>query len=360
MNSIFAYYKHIMVIIHYEVDYDMNKLILLNEIKKEKMRYSNYSLKLNGFKNEQEDNDKSYIDFKEKFNCIQDREEIINLNEINEKGIKYNKNEKNLNKIMRRIFLLKNNIPFINFINSIYNDDLSTSTKLEYIQIKKVVNKNEVILLKNSVYSVRILVEDVYKKIEYRIKFQAKDDENLAIIINRTDHTETKNIISLNQKKKEHNLNNSLKEYSSDRCIIMLNSNIEVPDVCEFKFNAEGENTDCKVTVIKGWKYDFKQLLENDMYLLFPMKVLDLKQRLISISNEFATKELVKDEIIRFFKVMNRYLRKIQEMNLITEKDINELNLIAIDLLNNFITEKNNIFVDIKRDIEATLKNIVV
>lgn len=334
----------------------MNKLILLNEIKKEKMKSSNYSLKINKIKNEQEDDDKSYIDFKEKFNCLQDREEIINLDD---KGIKYSKNEKNLNKIMKKIFLLKNNIPIINFINSIYNDDLSTSTKLEYIKNKKVVNKSEVILLKNSIYNVRILAEDGYKKIEYKIQFQAKDDENLAIIINRTNHAETKNIISLNKKKKEHSLNHSLKEYS-DRCIIMLNSNIEVPDVCEFKSNADGENTDCKVTVIKGWKYDFKQLFENDMYLLFPMKVLDLKQRLISISDEFTTKELIKDEIIRFFKVMNRYLKRVKEMNLITEKDINELNLIAIDLLNNFITEKNNIFVDIKRDIEATLKNIVV
>lgn|GEM_PF-3511804 len=338
----------------------MNKLILLNEIKKEKMKSSNYSLKINKIKNEQEGNDKLYIDFKEKFNCLQDRDEIINLNEINEKGIKYSKNEKNLNKIMKKIFLLKNNVPIINFINSIYNDDLSTSTKLEYIKNKKIVNKNEVILLINSIYSIRILAEDGYKKFEYKIQFQAKDDENLAIIINRTNHTETKNIISLSKKKKENNPNNSLKEYSSDRCIIMLNSNIEVPDVYEFKSNAKGENTDCKATVIKGWKYDFKQLFENDMYLLFPMKVLDLKQRLISISNEFTTKELVKDEIIRFFKVMNRYLKRIKEMNLITEKDINELNLIAIDLLNNFITEKNNIFVDIKRDIEATLKNIVV
>ena len=57
---------------------------------------------------------------------------------------------------------------------------------------------------------------------------------------------------------------------------------------------------------------------------------------------------------------MNRYLSKIKDKNLITDKDINELNLIAIDLLNYFIKEKNNIFVDIKRDIEATLKYIVV
>jgi hypothetical protein len=36
------------------------------------------------------------------------------------------------------------------------------------------------------------------------------------------------------------------------------------------------------------------------------------------------------------------------------------MNLIAIDLLNHFIREKNNVFLDIKTDIEATLKGIVV
>ena len=84
------------------------------------------------------------------------------------------------------------------------------------------------------------------------------------------------------------------------------------------------------------------------MYLLFPMKVLDLRKRLLSISQEIVSKDLIKDEIVRFFKDMNRYLKKIKDKNLITDKDINELNLIAIDLLNHFIKEKNNIFVDIK------------
>ena len=122
----------------------------------------------------------------------------------------------------------------------------------------------------------------------------------------------------------------------------------------------KGQNIDYKVNVIKSWKYDFKQLFEKNMYLLFPMKVLDLKKRLLSISQEIESKDLIKDYIVRFFKDMNKYLKKIKDKNLITDKDINEMNLIAIDLLNHFIREKNNVFVDIKRDIEATLKNIVV
>ena len=166
-------------------------------------------------------------------------------------------------------------------------------------------------------------------------------------------------------KKKEYEDNNTINvekdsKYNYNKCLIMLNSNIEVPNVYEFKSNFEGENIDYKINVMKSWKYDFKQLFEKNMYLLFPMKVLDLRKRLLSISQDVLSKDLIKDEIIRFFKDMNRYLMKVKDKNLISDKDINELNLIAIDLLNHFIKEKNNIFVDIKIDIEATLKYIVV
>ena len=140
----------------------------------------------------------------------------------------------------------------------------------------------------------------------------------------------------------------------------MFNANIAVPDVYEYKSNFEDQNIDYKINIMKSWKYDFKQLFEKNMYLLFPMKVLDLRKRLLSISTEMNSRDLIKDYIVKFFKDMNKYLNKIKDKNLITDKDINEMNLIAVDLLNHFIREKNNVFVDIKRDIEATLKSIVV
>ena len=70
----------------------------------------------------------------------------------------------------------------------------------------------------------------------------------------------------------------------------MFNSNIEVPDVYEFKSDFEGENIDYKINIMKSWKYDFKQLFEKNMYLLFPMKVLDLRKRLLSISQDIRIK----------------------------------------------------------------------
>ena len=67
-----------------------------------------------------------------------------------------------------------------------------------------------------------------------------------------------------------------------------------------------------------------------------------------------------KDEILRFFKEMDRHLIKIKNENLISEKDINESKLNAIDPLTYLIRPRNNNFADIKTDIEATLKHLVV
>ena len=336
----------------------MNKLVLLSEVRKGKNKDN--LLEFNKDKSVQEDSNNSYVTFKEKFDFFQNQEGFMDLNCGKSNYTKY---EKRLNGILKRIFSLDNNIFLIDFFNSIYNDDLSANTRIKYIKNKDIINNDEVIVLRNPIYNVRILAEDEYKKFEYQIQFQTKDDENIAIIISKIDLTDScNNIVSIKNKRREYekdNMGKIIKEKYT-RCLIMLNSNMQVPDVYEFKSDFEGQNIDCKVNVIKSWKYDFKQLFEKNMYLLFPIKVLDLKKRLLSISKEIESKELVKDYIVSFFKDINKYLEKIKDKNLITDKDINEINLISIDLLNHFIKEKNNVFVDIKRDIEATLKSIVV
>ena len=339
----------------------MNKLVLLSEVRKGKNKLVEY--KYNEIESEQEDFTKSYTDFKDKFDFFQNQADILDLN--NKKN-NYSKYEKRLNRIMKRIFLLDNKSLLIEFLNSIYNDGLSANTKIKYIKNKDSINENEMAILKGSNYDIRILAEDDYRKFEYEIQFETKDDQNAAIIIKKIDFADDcKNIISLNKKKREYENNDSLNlekvsKDNSNRCLIMLNSNIEVPDVYEFKSDVEGQNIDNKINIMKSWKYDFKQLIEKDMYILFPMKALDLRKRLLSIGQDAGSRDLIKDEIVRFFKDMNRYLSRVKDENDITHKDINELNLIAIDLLNHFIKEKSNIYVDIKRDLEVTLKYIVV
>lgn len=334
----------------------MNKVVLLSEIRKDKTNVKNRFLedeKINS-EREQIENINTCVNFGKKFESLKNNNYFIDLKN------KQNKYEKKLNNIIKRLFSFKNNLPLIGFINSVYNDELSKSTKIIYLK------NGQDASLKNSAYNIRILAEDDYRKFEYEIKFETVDDQNIAIIISKMDcESNCSNVINLNKMKKEYKDENAvnLSRGSKDSCnriLIMFNSNIEVPDVFEFQEELEGKNNQCKINVMKSWKYDFKQLFEKNMYLLFPMKVLDLKNRLLTISKEVLSKELIKDEIERFFKDMNRYLMKIKNKNFISEDDITEYNLIAIELLTYFIREKANGFVDIKTHIEATLKDLVV
>ena len=334
----------------------MNKVVLLSEIRKEKTSSRNRLLEYNKANSEREQNENknSFVNFEKKFNSLKNKNYFIDLKNSQTRY------EKKLNTIIERVFSFSNKMPLIEFINSLYNDELSTDAKIKYVKNNQATN------LKNSIYNIRILAEDDYRKFEYEIKYETVDDQNIAIIISKIDCKDNCiNVINLNKKKKEYendNMDNLIKESNDtcNKCFIMFNSNIEVPDIFEFKEESEGENIEYKVNIIKSWKYDFKKLFEKNMYLLFPMKVLDLRKRLLTISQDVISEELVKDEIVRFFKDMDRYLIKIKDENLISEKDINEYKLIAIDLLTYFIKEKNNNFVDIKTDIEDTLKHLVV
>src|SRR5471030_660582 len=234
-----------MVIIHYEVEYDMNKLVLLSKIREEKTKNNDKLSKLNKVEIIEEDSNKSYVTFKEKFDLFQNKEGFIYLNSRNGRKNIHSKYEKRLNKIMKRIFSIQNKVPFIGFLNSIYGDELSTNSTIKYIKNKDIINNNEVINLKDSNYNIRVLVEDEYRKLEYEIQFQTRDDQNTALTISKIDLTSNyDNVLSLNKKKREYEkeqIDKSSKD-SDMQCLIMLNCNIEVPDVYEFKSDVEGKN----------------------------------------------------------------------------------------------------------------------
>lgn len=190
-----------MVIIHGRGGKVMNKLILLNEVREEKVKYRNKLLTVIEDDAEQQEYKNSYVTFKEKFNCLQNREGLFSLNNDNDAKAKSSVFEKKLIKIMERIFSLKNYMPLMELINSIYNDDFNETAKVNITKNREG-SKSEVIILKDSNYNLKVSAEDEYKKIEYKIQFQAKDEQNIGIIISKVDLSDDNNVISLNKKEK--------------------------------------------------------------------------------------------------------------------------------------------------------------
>ncbi|EHI97748.1 hypothetical protein CDLVIII_1045 [Clostridium sp. DL-VIII] len=321
----------------------MSELILLNEVRDEKKK--SQLLISDKIKNERVC-EESYITFEEKFNLFKDSKESDDLN--NERV----DNEKDISLIIDRIFLLNNDTLIIDFINAIYNDNLKINTQIRCIE------NSQIVISQNLNYNIKIFAQDEYRNFEYEIQFKISDYENLGIIISKKDLT-NKNIVTFSKRKNNSNIMSNLKE-CQDKCMIVLDSEVRVPDVYERKPSFNKKNMKYKINVVKGWKYDFRRLFEEKMYLLFPLKVIDLRKRLLDINSEAVSKKMIKDEIFIFFKDMNRYLKRIKSADLIMDRELNKMNLIAIDLLNSLINDENDISINLKMDIQAVLKEMVV
>ncbi len=255
---------------------------------------------------------------------------------INENGFYYinekNKSELELLKIIKTLFYFDNKAPLIDCINSMYCDGWEVSNSI----VRYIENSQD---LKEE-FDIVIQIENEYKKIKYKINFIVEDNENRAIIIFRDDLSKESNkIISLFGEKQTLRKKSTKSELNKNNpYIIMLNSNMEVPDILEFKAT-EGNGYLHKFNIVKSWKHDMKSMFDENEYLFFPLKIFDLEKRLFNISDELVCHDFVKYEVGRFFREMNNYLNKVKEKGIISQNDIHDLNLIASNLLLNIMNK---------------------
>lgn len=305
----------------------MNKLILLNDTKKEKKIDSITREKMR-YKINEKTEEKCYNDFKNKFcSCL--NEEIkdcsCNMNEVAE--------------AIKHLFLLNNKQPIIDFINFLYDDCLSIETVINFD--RECINKKN---------SFMIEAVDDYRTFQYKIGIQIYDSNNIAIYMKKKQENEDfKNVVNFQVKKtlykkvccdSEENL--SISKEENNFKIIVLDSNVEVPDKFKFSSNEDDDiSVEYNVDILKSWKYNFKKLVEDNIYLLAPLKIFDFKKRLAVLKRDGYSKEFIADEITRFFKEINASLYRIKDKGRIEDEDIMELNIIAIKLFNCFIKEKD-------------------
>lgn len=311
-----------MAIIHDEVEYEMNKLVLLNDIKKEKkfnnIKQKESKLRLNNIEA------KDYRGFKEKFcGYISGN---INVNISNMEGIVG---------IIKNIFCINNKL-FIDLINFLYDDFLGTSTSISFEKFDNC-KRNDFI----------ISASDDYRKFKYKIGIGLYDFNNIAIYINKFQQCISyKNVVNFevkrNQYKKacDNEENNSARKKSSNFKVLVIDSDIEVPDFFEYKIDKSKKSEICELNIFKGWKYDFKKLEENKIYILSPLKVFDLKKRLNELMQERYSEKFIKEEIYRFFKEINFPLCRMKDNGYINEQDIKQINTISIEILEWFVKDK--------------------
>lgn len=301
----------------------MNKLVLLNDIKREK--------KINNIIQEKSKLDnkeiKDYKNFEKKFcSCI---DEVFNKSNSSN-----NMNE--VTDIVKKLFLLDNRQPFIDFINFLFNDCLGTNTTIK-------------VESDGSVYDtgLSILAEDDYRKFRYYIGIRSYDCSNAAIYIKK-DILEGhfKNVVNFQARKNQYKKacdsedNVPILKDDNELKVIVIDSDIEVPDLLEVTTGSGNKSTSYKLDIYKSWKYDFKRLVENNIYLLSPLKIFDFKKRLKALSSEGYSEKFLKEEIVRFFKEVNTSLCRVQQRGLIGDGDIKSINIISMELFGCFVKDK--------------------
>lgn len=289
----------------------------------------------------------------------------INFMKINENNLKNKMNE-----IIKEVFILENKRALICMINYIYNDALSYNSEICYLDEQDNIKyKNKEFLFEDIFYDIRILAKDNKRRFIYEIQFRTKNNENIVIGILKYKFNDGQSV-NRNQES-----NNEIKEqiYTSSPKLyeIVLNSNIEIPDIYNLNMNVNNKKLQYKVNVLKSWKYDFKDLYKKNLIQLLPLKVLDLRHRLIIIKNQIKElpednirilpqktklKNYIKDETYRFFYKMNIFIEKARDEGILYENDVLKLNLIAIELLN-YLNEVEDLFLDMNEMILSYLDN---
>lgn len=313
---------HIMVIIHDEVEYEMNKLVLLNDIKKEKkvnnIKQEKSRCKLNTIE------PKDYSNFKEKF-CgyisgnIKENTSIINQ----------------VSDIIRKIFFINNRL-FIDLINFLYDDCLGTSTAITFEDLCDF-EKDDFI----------VSVLDDYREFKYRIGIQSYDCNNIAIYIKKFQVCGNyENVVNFQVKRNQYKKacdnedNTPVIKENNEFKVLVIDSDIEVPDLFEYKIDSDKKSEIYELNIFKSWKYDFKKLAENKIYMLSPLKIFDFKKRLNALKQEGYTEKFLKEEIGRFFKEINAPLYRMKDSGNIIDEDIKQINMIAMELLSCFMKDK--------------------
>ena len=280
--------------------------------------------------------------------------------------------ENNLKKIIKNLFFLENKSALIDMINYIYDDKLSKNTEIEYLDKEYDVNCDKKIFLhEDTFYDMRILAKDDKRMFIYEIKFKTKDNKNISIrIVKYNLSINVGSSMNMNPKSNNEIIEKSKKGLPKSY-EIMINSNIKVLDKHNSKVNFKNKGLENETKLLKSWKYDFKNLYEKNMILLYPLKVFDLRYRLVVIKNEIEElpknnikilpqknklKNYIKDETYRFFNNMNIFIDKAKNQGKLCEKDISKFNLTTIELLN-YLNESEDLFLDMNERILSHLKN---
>ncbi|WP_246517525.1 hypothetical protein [Clostridium aciditolerans] len=294
------------------------------------------------------------------YSCVEKDYFIALIKEENNNyGGKKRKNHIQMDKILKRLFTLKNTIPIIDFLNAAYNDDISYEAKLYYAD--KEINNFEKKSSRYISYYADMYIKVIDKKnvYEYEIEFQTIYENSMVIRMFRYGFERAVNISYYNSIK-EGRLRIKLPE----PYLIVLEEDKNVPNSIYLEIEIPKQDTitySCKV--LKYFSYDIDKLLKENMYLLLPLQVFRLRKKMyqISISNLlFEEKKSKMIDVYNELKIVIEDTLKAIDLsyngNKITLEDYDEMTS-TIENINSYFLGMYGKYTDFDEEVREMVKS---
>jgi hypothetical protein len=262
----------------------------------------------------------------------------------------------NMDSIMKRLFTLKNRRPIIDFLNSIYGDDIGYDAEVYYPNVENL-NRN----INNGILSFRadLYIEVTYndKLYDYAIEFQTKYEKEMGIRIFRYGFDKAvKNFTELNK--------NTLNINFPEPYLIVLEKEKGLEDKITLKINfPKKESIHYEINVLKYWEYDLQKLYQENKYLLYPLQLFNYRRFMERLKESKQPKEekkkkveKINEHILTIIKSTIEAINKAYKYGKINLDDYSEM-LSVIQNLNDYFIDNYNYYKGLSKEVETMFKS---
>jgi hypothetical protein len=262
-----------------------------------------------------------------------------------------------LDEIMKKLFYIHNKRPIIDLLNSLFGDNINYDADITYLN-KESVNEslhNKAVLISQEC-DMYIKVDCEDRSFEYLLEFQTKNDKSIGIRLFRYSfELKVQNIRYLD-------INRPIIIELPNPYVIVLEENRNVPESYELILKTpSGESLKYSSKVLKYWQHNLDNLHQNNMYLLFPLKVFEVRKKITRVKRmkeenprySILIKE-IRDDILKVSKEILEHIDVIYTENKISDSEYNEFAVVIANLTMYLCQE-----VDKLEDVEEAVSKMV-
>jgi len=261
-----------------------------------------------------------------------------------------------MDKVMKKLFSMKNPKPIIDFINAIYGDQISYDAKITYSD-KEIINtvekSSKLISFYADMYVTVVEGNNVY---EYAIEFQTVFDNEIAVRIFRYSFERAVKLADYSRAKE------CIKLKMPEPYVILLEEEKDVGDFIKLEMEfSRGVKFTYDIQVLRYWTYDIERLYKENMYLLYPLQIFKLRKKMNKISKSNKPENIKKKMMLEVYDELKIVLEKTL-IAIDSAYEDGKIEISDYDVMNTVIENLNCYFADMYGkygEIEEAIREMV-